>query len=361
MVVTNPKNYKLPGIKEFRNVFYMLGDNVVLVDRTNTIQVPVRTKIYSPLPEYQKFTTSYEDICDIRAKELLEKSDAQNLPIYIFYSGGIDSTLVLVSFLKNSTTEQLKRITLLMSHDSISENPNFYENYIRGKLNLKSAAYFPYLLNKQAMFVGGEYNDQIFGSALFKDFIDTFSEKTLLSKYQRDLMTKMFLKKWHSPKVVSWYMDLFESVYKKAECPTYSNADFLWWLNFTFKWQSVYFRMLTYAADHIVQHIDNSFIKNNFFHFFGTDEFQLWSMNNPDKKIKNTWESYKFEAKEVIYKFNKDNHYRLYKTKHGSLAWVIMHQIQKNFISDKMQMYSELNADVWYQPNNSFIDAPTNG
>src|SRR5690606_38195778 len=108
----------------------------------------------------------------------------------------------------------------------------------------------------------------------------------------------------HESKVVSWYMDLFEKLFAAAPCPVSTNADFLWWINFSLKWQSVYFRMLTYASDFVLKDIDGDFIENYFFHFYGTEDFQLWSMNNPEKKILTTWEEYKQEAKNVIYGFN---------------------------------------------------------
>ena len=41
-------------------------------------------------------------------------------------------------------------------------------------------------------------------------------------------------------------------------------------------------------------------------HFFDSTEFQLWSMNNPDKKIKDTLDSYKWIAKDYIYDYTND-------------------------------------------------------
>ncbi len=358
MVITAKRLQELPGIRAFHQTFLLFNDNVVLIDRTNTIQVPVNVKIHSPLPEFRKLDKTYEQICDERAVELLKRSDKQGLPIYTFYSGGIDSTLVLVSLLKNASAAQKERICVLLSQESIAENPNFYRDHLRGKVKLEAAAIYPYILSKKALFVGGEYNDQIFGSALFKDFMDLFGENAAKTKYNRQKMSKMFGRKLHDPTAVSWYMDLFERLYSAAPCPVSSNADFLWWINFSLKWQSVYFRMLTYTSDFAAHNIDTDFIENYFFHFFGTEDFQLWSMNNPDKRVITTWESYKWEAKEVIYRFNKDSHYRDYKTKNGSLTWVIMHQIQKNFIDDEMKMYASLPRKDWYNPKNSFKDAP---
>ncbi|MBS1968787.1 MAG: hypothetical protein JSU04_00680 [Bdellovibrionales bacterium] len=358
MLITKKKLQDLPGIRAFRQAFNLFNENVVLIDRTHTIQVPVNVAVHAPIPEFRKIDKSYEQICDERAQELLRRSDEHDLPINVFYSGGIDSTLVMVSLLKNATEEQKNRICAFMSQESINENPAFYRDHLRGKVKLEAAAVYPYALSKRALFVGGEYNDQIFGSALFKDFLDVHGEEALAKKYSRNQMAQMFGRKWHNDAVISWYMDLFEKVRAAAPCPVESNADFLWWINFSLKWQSVYFRMLTYASDFVVHNIDRDFIDNYFFHFYGTDDFQLWSMGNPDKRVVTKWESYKQEAKDVIYRFNKDSDYRDFKTKNGSLAWVIMHQIQKNFIDDQMHMYMTLPRTDWFNPNNSFKDAP---
>jgi len=52
---------------------------------------------------------------------------------------------------------------------------------------------------------------------------------------------------------------------------------------------------------------------------FDTEEFQLWSMNNPDSKIKDTMTSYKWPAKDYIFDYTKDSNYRDTKLKVGSL------------------------------------------
>jgi hypothetical protein len=355
MTVVHPQYRELPGIELFSRFFDLLGYNVVVVDRTGVLKTPIRTKAFSLMPEFRKFTKTYAEICDERALDLWRRSDVRELPVYVFYSGGVDSTLVLISLLKNATEVQKKRLRVLMSQESIGENPKFYQDHLMGKIRLEASAKFPHLLSKNAIFVGGEYNDQLFGSDAIRDFMNIHGEASIKKNYDRSAMEKMFINRWHDPAVVGWFLDLFESIYKRCPCPSGTNADFFWWLNFSIKWQSVYFRMLTYASDQVLKNIDKTFIEENFFHFFGTDDFQLWSMNNPDKKIIDTWESYKFEAKEVIYAFTKDDWYRKNKIKRGSLSHVIIHQIQKNFIDEDIRMYPTLEPEDWHNPDNDFL------
>ena len=65
--------------------------------------------------------------------------------------------------------------------------------------------------------------------------------------------------------------------------------------------------------------MDDSAAFGNIRHFFQTDDFQRWSIANPDLKIRDSLESYKWPAKEFIYKFTKDADYRDHKIKVGSL------------------------------------------
>ena len=69
-------------------------------------------------------------------------------------------------------------------------------------------------------------------------------------------------------------------------------------------------RMLAYTSERTVANITADYITTNYFHFYGTEDFQLWSMNNMDKKIKDTWNTYKWVCKDIIYDYTRDADYR---------------------------------------------------
>ena len=56
-------------------------------------------------------------------------------------------------------------------------------------------------------------------------------------------------------------------------------------------------------------------------HFFDTPEFQMWSMNNHDKKIFENIDSYKQIAKELIVNYTNQTKY-MNKIKVGSLGYL---------------------------------------
>jgi hypothetical protein len=76
-------------------------------------------------------------------------------------------------------------------------------------------------------------------------------------------------------------------------------------------------------------------------HFFDTPEFQRWSLDNPDKKIKNTLNTYKYTAKEFIVKYTNHTDY-LKKPKVGSLQF-IWSNFDKNYAIDKD--FNEMSLD----------------
>ena len=73
-----------------------------------------------------------------------------------------------------------------------------------------------------------------------------------------------------------------------------------------------------------------------------------------DKKIKDTWETYKWPAKEAIYKYTKDEFYRKNKQKRGSLASVFGQQRSYNFIDSSFRLHHGMDAKQYYNPDNDF-------
>ena len=65
-----------------------------------------------------------------RCKELLDTYEGKRL--HILWSGGIDTTALLVGFLKVATQEQWRdRLSVHYCARSLDEHPRFYERYIK--------------------------------------------------------------------------------------------------------------------------------------------------------------------------------------------------------------------------------------
>ena len=288
--------------------------------------------------------------------------DAVRLPqgarIVAAMSGGVDSTLALVSLLKNATPEQKKNVVVLMSEESITEYPGFYRDHIHGKLRAESSGGFPLLLGGNHLIVNGEHNDQLFGSDIVAKFIGMFGTSAMHQSYSRDTLSAFYNSFLNDEGTTHFYMDLFERVKAAAPVPISTNYLFFWWINFALKWQTVSIRTLTFASARNVEKITLEYTANNYAPFYRTDEFQLWSMNNLDKRIKGTWKSYKWIVKDFIYEYTKDAEYRDNKIKHASRYFLLLYQRPYTQITEDMGAEGfkrDHSLAAYHDPVNDFI------
>ena len=111
------------------NVCRPRTDGGIIADRTGTFQGSIKT-LTSSIPSIPNgFTKTFEEICVERATALIDTGKT----LKVTWSGGIDSTGVLVSLIKaaGSNTDQIK---VMFESRAIEENPDFYNNHIKDKL-----------------------------------------------------------------------------------------------------------------------------------------------------------------------------------------------------------------------------------
>jgi len=353
IVFDDPAVRARPGIERFAQIFQLYGHWVIPVDRTGTISTPIRGVSLFPVPKYRSFSKSYEDLCSDRAREILRNAEKLGIRIRVMYSGGIDSTCLLVSLLKEATPQQRKSIVVLLSHESIAEYPRFYQEHIRGKLKVESSIGFPDYLGGDEMFVSAEHNDMIMGSDKIGEMMTRYGPAVVQRRYSRDLMTD-FLKVFLNG-AADRYVDLFERIRDVAPVPIDTNFDFLWWANFAIKWQACYAFIAMMTPRRNRHRVTKNYLDTRFVSFFNTEEFQLWSMNNLDKRMKDTWASYKWIAKQVIYDYTKDAEYRDNKLKNGSLIWLTRRLYMNNFLDEDLRFSDDLAPETYLQTQNDFV------
>lgn len=346
----------------WNEIHKIIGMNVSLIDRTDTIKMPFDFEIYSDfiMPKLsQQFNLTYEDCCNNRSIDLLNMARSINKPITVLYSGGIDSTLILVSLMKNCSVNELKDlITVALSSDSIVENPNFYYDYVRKNFKITSSDNIGRYFDESRIVVGGEFNDQLFGSETIGHIYREFDYYKINDRYSREFITQWFILKGMSTMAANRWFDLIDWQIKTvSECLIVTNFHFFWWLNFCFKWQSVFFRILARVDVNMRSYITHDFVKQYFHHYYSTVDFQLWSMLNHDKKLIDNWNSYKIEAKRIIYEFNHDTDYRDNKIKITSLSKLFQQRNTSDAIDSDFNFIDEfkLIPEMYYNSNNSFV------
>ena len=283
----------------------------VPVDRSGTLTSPL--KLTGPaIPTVGSFAGTFANVADARGAALW----AENKRLSVFWSGGIDSTVALVSLLKTVPDGRLSDLTVHCNAASIAEYPDFYSDHIKDKLTVSTipSAVKPtdryWAENvfastatqeiatalKTSLVVTGELGDQLFGSAGFANDPDKIAKS---------------LNEYLSEDKFSSIRDEINTLNAACPIPVNSVTTMMWWWNFALKWSEVRWRSLTAGQD--------SADFGNVRHFFDTDDFQRWSIANDDLKIKGTIQSYKFTAKDYIHDFAKHDDYRDQKLKVGSL------------------------------------------
>jgi len=351
----DPKTKEIPGKELFSAMYDIFSKNITLFDRTGNVQVPIRCSIlpHLELPKLEQ-TLSFDEICDNRSRELLDKANQSNRKIAVMYSGGIDSTLILCSLMKMSKNQdELNNIVVLLSGHSIKENPNFFYDYIIKKLKCIPTHRFPYYLgNDNYIFITGENADQLFGSQVINGF-SLFLGKNKQYNHIDDgsmidfIRYKMLPNKKHMAERL--YIEM-NKIVSNAPIKLNSMYQYWWWLNFTTKWQSVYTRILPYTLNRASLKLED-----NYTTFYCSKEFQLWAMNNSDVNTELTAKiSSKFFPKKYIIEYNKDTEY-MNKPKVGSLANVVMRKESVYTIDSDMNFNSEFPTDDYFLTDNSFV------
>ena len=86
------------------------------------------------------YNFSFEEITDIRVKQIWEARN--NKKLLLCWSGGIDSTVMLVSILKNINPVDYKEIEVACTRISVYENPNFFYKYIKPNFSIRDSTSF---------------------------------------------------------------------------------------------------------------------------------------------------------------------------------------------------------------------------
>jgi len=280
--------------------------NTSMIDRTGSFQYKMKMKIENPLPTDFNTSISFAECCTERALDLL--NTGKN--ITISWSGGIDSTVVLVSFLSAvSGTPDESRIKVLLTQKSIEEYPLFYEKYIKDKLNsfmLVNKHLSKYLVDENEFLVTGDPGDYLIGRTT--DI--THKNKTFEQWFNHQIEAVDYLA--DNPTLKS---DIYEKIsgFINDTCPyPVNNAfDAVKWLKLSLSWEQGMNRIYKFAM----------YDKTNIINrkgFFNTQNFQRWAISNHDNIVGDTPLTYKYIMKDYIYEFTKDSEYRSNKIKIGS-------------------------------------------
>jgi hypothetical protein len=281
------------------------------------------------LPPLIHINDRLSDIVDQRAIELNQTAKDQNKHIMIMWSGGIDSTLVVSSFIKNLSAADLQNVTIVLTLNSIMENYNFYQTQIAGRVNCVSwlTVNFTNEFLEKNIVLHGDPGDCLFGPSIsmYKDLMPDCKH---LESYKNHLTTiaktieernKEAVLKFNVTGIGKWYADrITRNLEESAPADITNVAEWWWWHYINFKWQysimRPIFRRKTDGSELSPTTRENieSYCQNS---FFNTDRFQQWSYSNLPYHVGNDQKNHKKQAKDYIYELDNDDVYRTHKIK----------------------------------------------
>ena len=348
---------KTEDVAAWRKIYNLIGHAVGMNDRSGTLVQPINLAMHDAcrLPELSSQSLSYDDAVDLRVKAIYQASVTLNKPIGIMWSGGIDSTMVVVGFMRNYSLADLKgRIKIILSTEATFENPKFYKEHILPNFEFLNSEHTPWMFNGSIILVTGEFNDQLFGSDLIKFYLTHQGADELNSKFTRSRIFNHINHYIKDDQVSNILIDAVVASSNNYGVKLEKNSDFFWWYNFCFKWQTVHFRIYALTFPSQIPNITKQWDSTYLYHFYQTEEFQLWSINNPQVRYIDDWKNYKLEAKQSIYNFNKDFDYFKNKIKRPSLTTVFNHRILNEAVTEDFEILEKFNPQDYYNPENLF-------
>lgn len=266
------------------------------VDRSGTLDFGVKLGVLDPIPAVDPdFNLDFAALMCRRAREII----LMDQPVTVMWSGGLDSTGALSALLDAGITDD--QLHVVLTSNSIVEYPDFYHRFVQ---RLPNVTMMPPSLLKATKPVGltvtGELGDQTFGSIIVRRYLPDYAQT--LTRHWHD----------HVPHDL---IEVYEPFVAAAPFEIRCIYDFLWWFNFSCKWQHVVMRVAQ-AADSVLDYM------NDVVHFYRIDYFQQWSMNEHNHrtlKTGRTYNSYKLALRKYIEQFTGDSDYANYKQKIGSL------------------------------------------
>ena len=333
----------------YKLIYFQIG--VSLIDRSDQFTFPIKT-ILTPedkLPVYVNSNLTYKDCCIKKAQELINIHNATGHSIYLMYSGGIDSSVMLASFIELLGVEEAsKRIKIVLTHESIIENPGFWSKFIRPNFTVvNSLTYRP---DKNSITVLAELNDQLFGSDIIKSIYAYGGNNAINNPATFGNLFDFLSKQTNMP-------DDFTEIWTNLLISSFENFprsdktlwDIFWWYNFVFKWTNVKYRYIMYTDVLYSPEV----IKNNVFNFYDSTDFQLWSMNNKEPKHLGTIESYKHTAKKMFVDITGLTEY-IKKVKKGSLENLLPFKTHQQALTSDLVYVNDLTFENVFNPEYNF-------
>jgi hypothetical protein len=269
-----------------------------------------------PIPEFDHAgETKFDHVMDSIAEKFCQRVKKTGRRPYVCWSGGIDSTAVMVAILRVADAEVLNQLVVLLSKESIIENAYFYKYFIKDKFvteNIDDFVLDESNYNK-VLITNGEAGNQIMGN---------YHITRLMRMNQSDLLKQS----WRSisnfneviPNSTPFLINMITESINHTPVPIETVYDFLWWSSFNFKFDAVLIRKMFVYARHLNSIQTKDLWKNGMMLFFAEPEMQNWSMASNNIRRESLAIDSKYTPKKYIYDFDHNDIWFAHKGEEGS-------------------------------------------
>lgn len=280
------------------------------IDRTGSVPSIVNTHVPDEhkIPRGKPQSLNFLDLCMDRAKELLDT----NRHITVLWSGGLDSTLVLFSLLRQA--KNIDQLSVLCTFESILESGGLFDAVVKNsgiRIKFDQTRHncnLPFSYDHEdteQLYVNGHCADQLFGSTRLLNIPGVDSLEQWRNVYH--------------PHII----ELIEPSTKFSERPVETVQDFRWWVSFNFT-------LTTTLYDNCVER--PSYVANRIWSFYAVPEFQRWAMHTPT--FYDQTGEYRLPAKQALGQLVDYPYYIQHKRKGFSATWrqsLFWYALDKNF------------------------------
>jgi len=336
--------------------------NFPVIDRSRTLSNGLRVRVLHEIPAFDPaFDRSLEDILLSRARQLL---DGYAGKLHLLWSGGIDSTAMVLAFKRVATYEEwADRLAICYCPRSCGENPVFFEEVVKdapGRIEI--VGHLRDFADGSRCVVLADPADMLFGTG----FMASACRDEPGSRFRNRLREVGLDAPWHDviPAMLRDRQllapgEAAELAWRRWITPFLVRSpvavqtvfDFLWWTSFALKWQHDLMRFFYNRPK-----VDQALVDSVKF-FYVTDDFQQWSFHHHEEKMqdKKVWASYKWPLKEFILRCNGDRKYYAGKIKipSSSHSWGYQLALDDNLNTVQFGRFCVSRTKLWEKYGNT--------
>jgi hypothetical protein len=299
-----------------------------------------------PVPRFDDRLSdrAFSDCFDQVMDQLVQSH--QDKKIYVFWSGGIDSTTVICALIKHIPVHQYKKIKILASSHSIIENRVFYHKMILPNfemLDIDNCDLSAIFQDNDAVFLDGEGGNQInLGFHVYNKA--NAGDWQWLDQNWKDVDIIQMLG-WQPSTQCKQVVDAWTKSIAQSPVPIRNLYEFFWWVNFIFKLEQTMYRKPVRTYSSYINVPFHDFIDKKMIRPYAHEIMQQWSMCSVesrqwhDKRI-----AIKYFQRKYIYDVDHNEFYFRYKKERGSGS-ILIDSIDSFALDTQGNIYSFSNKE----------------